>query len=106
MKSAMLSEEARATKQSERNLQQWKHNVRGNFQRTSSRRVVLTELSEAQRLEVEEAWGILLDASKPSSAWGAPRGVVDRTLAHYHISVFSSSSHRGNLSCRSEGRCE
>ena len=57
------------TQQSERNLNEWRHNVNRNFHRTRSRRVVLTEMSEAQRLEVEEAWGIMLGDSKPASAY-------------------------------------
>ena len=57
------------SQQSERNLNEWRHNVNRNFHRTRSRRVVLTEMSEAQRLEVEEAWGIMLGDSKPASAY-------------------------------------
>ena len=48
-------------------LSAFKSGVSRNFHRTRSRRVVLTELTEAQRLELEEAWGILLQISRPSS---------------------------------------
>jgi hypothetical protein len=45
----------------------WRHNVKGNFHRTRSRRVVMTELTEEQRLEIEEAYGILVEISRPAS---------------------------------------
>ena len=70
------------TQQSERNLNEWRHNVNRNFHRTRSRRVVLTEMSEAQRLEVEEAWGIMLGDSKPASAYIDAFGLYPLRCCH------------------------